>query len=33
VIIVRNEPQGRKVRPITDIAVTALGKEEMMVHL
>jgi hypothetical protein len=26
---VRTEPQGRKVRPITDVTSIALGKEEM----
>jgi hypothetical protein len=29
VITVRTEPQGRKVRPNTDIMSTALGKEEI----
>jgi hypothetical protein len=28
VIIVRNEPWGRKARPITDVTSTALGKEK-----
>jgi hypothetical protein len=32
VIITRNEPRGRKARPITDVASTALGKEEMAVR-
>jgi hypothetical protein len=27
------EPQGRKARLITDVTNTALGKEEMAVHL
>jgi hypothetical protein len=29
--MVRTEPFGRKVRQITDITSTALGKEEMLV--
>jgi hypothetical protein len=33
VITVRTEPQGRKVRPITDVTSTALRKEEMAVCL
>jgi hypothetical protein len=28
----RTEPHGMKVRPITDITSTALGKEEMVVY-
>jgi hypothetical protein len=32
VITVRTEPWGRKVRPITGITITALGKEEMAVY-
>jgi hypothetical protein len=28
VIIVRTEPRGRKVRPITDVTNTVVGKEE-----
>jgi hypothetical protein len=33
VMILRTEPRARKTRPITDVASTALGKEEMMVRL
>jgi hypothetical protein len=29
----RNEPHGRKARPITEVTNTALGKEEMAVRL
>jgi hypothetical protein len=29
----RTEPRGRKVRPITDVTSTALGKEEMAIYL
>jgi hypothetical protein len=32
VITVRTKPRGRKVRPITDVTSTTLGKEEMAVH-
>jgi hypothetical protein len=32
-IAVRTRPQGRKVRAITDVASTALRKEEMVKHL
>jgi hypothetical protein len=33
VVTGRTEPRGRKARPITDVTITVLGKEEMAVRL